>query len=384
MDFSKKRHLYKKEKYNLPKIMKNNKKIFTGSGGSNNITILHNDIAIKVIPEFTKHPLEKTKRNNDQKEVDHYILFTKELLLSNISPHIVGYYSHYRLFDVNPIFPKKCLSLSEKLLISPKKVDNIVNNLCRMKEQYKNKVIMPRATILILENCNTTIEKEIEKIIATKNKNKYKIVSEFIHRTIFQFLYTMAVIQKMYPNFIHNDMFLRNILGINEFSFNENDCIEYIWNNKSFYLPANGFYLKINDFGYALNPPKITSTLLQDIKSNPSANMEYKDQKRDIYTFLYDYYDGGNLGHKSAMNMISNKSPDIKKYIRKQFNKYIDVSIIDKIQKYNRDKLNWIWNIGNVSILQKSVQLPFEYLNNDTFNKYKNKNNCNVVQTFSL
>lgn len=384
MDFIKKRHLYKKEKYNLPKIMKDNKKIFTGSGGSNNITILYKELAIKVIPEYTKQLLEKTKRNNDQKEIDHYILFTNELILPNITPHIVGYYSHYKLFDVDSIFPKKCMSVSEKLLIHPDKIDWVINNLCRMKQQYKDKVIMSRANILILENCNTTIEKEIKKIINTKNKNKYKLLAEFIDRTVFQFMYTMAQIQKMYPRFIHNDMFLRNILGVNDNSFDVNDCVEYIWNNESYYLPANGFYLKINDFGYSLNPPKIVSTLVQEIKSEPSRNMEIYDPKRDIYTFLYDYYNGANFGHPSVMFMINNASTEIKKKIRKQFSKYIDVSTVDKIQKHNKSQLDWIWSIGNIKILQDCVDLPADYFKDTTFNKYKSKKNCNIVHTFTL
>lgn len=383
MDFYKKKQFYKKEKYNLPKIIKSNKQIFSGSGGSHNIIIIHNDIAIKIIPEVNKHPLEKTKRDNDQKEIKYYILFTNELILQDITPHIVGYYSHYKLFDIEPIFPKKCLTISQKLLLSLKKIDYVKETVCRMKEEYENKIIMSRADILILEKCDATISKETYNIINTKNKNKYKLLVEFIHRTIFQFMYSMACIQKKYPHFIHNDMFLRNILGVYETEFNDNDCVEYIWNNESYYLPANGFYLKINDFGYSLNPPKIVSTVLTDIKFNPLGSMwEYDDQKRDIYTFLYDYYDGANLGNSSIMNIIGNKSYKIKKFIRKQFAKYINVQLIDKIHKNSRYLLHWIWNIKNIKLLQDSILLPHQYFSKNIFKRYKAKKNWNVVKTF--
>jgi len=377
MEFIKKKLLYKKEKYNLPKIIQNNKQIFFGSGGSHNVTIIHNDIAIKIIPEFNKHPLEKIKRNNDQQEINHYVLFTKEFILPNITPHIVGYFSHYKIYDIQTIFPKKCKNMSEILLLSPKKIDKANINLCKMKKEYHNKIILPRADLLILEKCDQTIEMVVMKIINNKQK-----LGDFIDRTIFQFMYTMACIQKKYPKFIHNDLFLRNILGVLENQYEDNECVEYIWDNISYYLPANGFYLKINDFGYSLNPPKIISTLKKDIEFNPLGNMEYDDPKRDIFTFLYDYYDGANLGHPSTMRMI--KSLATKKYIRKQFSKYINVAIIDQIHKYNRDKIAWMWNIGHIKLLQDTVLLPHKYFSKGVFNKYTKRDHCRIVKTFSL
>jgi len=384
MDFASKKHLYKKEKFNLPRIIKKNKNIFFGSGGSDNITIVHNDIAIKVIPEFNKHPI-CSKFNQDQKEIEHYILFTKDFILKNITPHIVGYYSHYKLYDIDPLFPKKCMNQNDMLLIDPKKLDKTLDKLCYLKKLRNNDTLSYKADILILEKCSDTIEKEIKNILNLQNKDKYVILSNFIHRTIFQFMYTMACIQKKYPKFIHNDMFLRNILGVNETEFSDNDYVEYIYNNKSYYLPANGFYLKINDFGTSLNPPKIVSTLLDDIKFDPSRSMAIDDPKRDIYTFLYDYYNGQNLGHSSVMKLINNKSNNTKKYIRKQFAKYIDVTIIDKIHKHNERLLNRTWNIKDIKILQDSVKLPNSYFKNDIFKKYEYINDeYNIVKTFSL
>lgn len=381
MEFSSKFKTYKIEKYNLPKLIKNHKNIFFGSGGSNNIILLHQNIVIKIIPEFKKPHNFKKKPNNDQTEVKFFKFFTDNFIFTDITPHIVGYYDHYKLLNISKIFPNKCLSVDKYLLTDPKKIDKVTNSLCRLKKVYDFKLLSSSADILILENCNTNIEKEINTIL--HSSDKYPKLFDFLDRSIFQFLFTMAQIQQKYPRFIHNDLFLRNILGVNEIRYSDNAYVEYIFDNKSYYFPANGFYLKINDFGYSLNPPYIVSTLIKDVTHDPIGNMEMDDPKRDIYTFFYDYYDGANLGHPSVMYMLKKKSNDVKRKVRRYFNKFIDVKLIDRINKLRRNEIRWMWNIKYSKLLQNCILLARQYFQKGIFDKYSKKDdNYIIVKTF--
>src|SRR6185503_20481434 len=118
MDFNIKEKKYKKTKYNLQKIITGDN-IFLGSGGRSNVVIIHNDIVLKIIPEFKKKSNMKKKPNNDQTEIKFYKFFTKEFLKTNITPHIVGIYDNYKSLDIKSIFPGKCLNKSELLLAKP-------------------------------------------------------------------------------------------------------------------------------------------------------------------------------------------------------------------------------------------------------------------------
>jgi hypothetical protein len=383
MNFTEQYKIHKSTKYDIPKIIKNNKNIFFGSGGSSNIIILHKNTAIKIIPTFTTSKNQKYPRNNDIKEIEFYKFFTKEFLLKNITPHFVGYYSNYKLIDISKIFPKKCILISEKLFMDPKKINTIEDKLCKLKYEHKFGEIKPTADIVILEKCDHTIEQSINNII--KKHDYIDELKYFINRTIFQFIYSMACLQKLYPKFIHNDLFLRNVLGTIEDKYTNDDYVEYIFNNKSYYLPANGFYLKINDFGFSLNPPYIISTLLEDVKSWPiSINMAYDDPKRDIFTFLYDFYDGANHGANSMMTLLKKKSDTTRKIIRKEFKKYIDVTTIDKIQKKNKILLNHQWNIKHIDVLQNCVKYADEYFDDNIFDKFAKKPNNKIIKTFSI
>ena len=65
-----------------------------GSGGSDNLIVLDDDVAIKIIPKKIDHLLIKQK-NNDWMEAEFYKKFTEEFIKTNKTPHIVGLYKRY-------------------------------------------------------------------------------------------------------------------------------------------------------------------------------------------------------------------------------------------------------------------------------------------------
>ena len=304
--------------------------------------------------------------------------------MTNITPHIVGMFESTKIYDISKMFPK--CKTDELFFIAEKNINKTEKMLCKLKKYHDHKKLLNKADLLVLEKCTTSIDKEAKLIIESKmsGKNKLRSLQKFVNRTIFQFMYTMASIHKLYPNFIHNDMFLRNILAINENKYNDNDYVEYIFDNKHYYLEANGIYIKINDFGFSLNPPYITSTLVEQINDFPLGNMEINNKLRDTYTFLYDYYDGQNFGCSSVMSLLKKKS-SFKTKIRNIFKKYLDVQTIDKIHKINRNKLGNAWNIGDSKILKNTVKLPHKYFLDGKFNKYMGlPKDANIIMTYQV
>lgn len=376
----------KHRKQDLKEFIKENN-IFFGSGGSENIIIkVDEQKVIKIIPNFKKDPNSKELFDNDKKEIEFYKFFYQHFIKKNITPHIVGYYDNYTLLNITKIFPKKCMTIEQKLLTKPEKINNVVDKLCQLKNLHDYHLINDTADIIVLENCPNTIAREIYSILASKNKNKYEHLKDFLDRIIFQLIYTLTSIQHSYPTFIHNDLFLRNILGKNEDKYSDNEYVEYIYNNVSYYLPANGFYLKINDFGYSLLPPIIMSKVYyKNLVFNPTKEMVYDDNLRDIYTFLYDLYNGENFGHPSVMAMIGNVSQKIIDDMRNYFSKYLNINIIDKIIKNNKQLLDRQWNIKFIPILRKTVMEPKKYFEKGKFKQYKYlPNDAVIVKTFQI
>lgn len=390
MNFDKEYKDYKKHKKNRRQNIYNLLKegnVFFGSGGSENLIVkLNNESVLKIIPIFEKNPNWKEKLDNDEKEIEFYKFFTVRFIIPNITPHIVGYFDNYKLLSISKIFPKKCLTIDEKLLIKPNKLNYVNERLCELKNMYNFGLMKNTADVIVLENCPITVEKIIITILSQKSKIKYDDLKIFLDRIIFQLIYTLTAIQHYYPTFIHNDLFLRNILGKNEIEYNDNDYVEYRYDGESYFLEANGFYLRINDFGYSLMPPIIMSkTLYQKVKFDPLGNMSYDDNLKDVFTFLYDLYNGQNLGHMSVMSFISNEKNQVKKEIRNLFKKYIDVNTIDKITKYNKRLLDTQWNIKHTPLLRKTIMEPKMYFKKGIFNKYKKlPKDSNIVKVYQV
>jgi hypothetical protein len=104
----------------------------------------------------------------------------------------------------------------------------------------------------------------------------------------------------------------------------------------TFDLPANGLYVKINDFG--MN--QISASFLK----NHSMNYKIVDNPyRDYFSILYDVYNGANFGGISLMYWIQNKKKQ--KKIDTYFNHFMDIQQIKTIIKNeHKERLDWDWN----------------------------------------
>lgn len=367
------------------------KSVTLGSGGSSNIIILRPEYVIKVIPD-KKNFLLKVKPNNDYLETEIYKKLTQDYLITDKTPHIVGLYKKYILEDIKIALPHKCLTLDERIMTPFHKRDNLYERLCDVKKSFEEKQIDKKATIIILENCPTTIQEQLQYLLGKKQKLGEKInhFNQFIKRVLFQFMVTLGKIQLDYPNFIHNDLFLRNVLAVKILDYESIDYVEYNHLGKKYYLPANGIYIKINDFGYSLNLLEQNSTLENEIKQTSNNSFEIKNPLRDVYTFLFDLYDGPGMGAQSVKTIISNQIKDTKQKnlfmsnFRKQIGMFFNYKQIDKIHTINIGSLDWLWNISESKILMSTVKKPNDYFKLNLFKNFMVlPDNCRVVKIYN-
>ena len=115
-----------------------------------------------------------------------------------------------------------------------------------------------------------------------KNYKRFRLIDWKVF--FFQVLSTLAVIQKKYPAFRHNDLKANNILVHR--IYNKMSRFRYVVNGSKYILPNIGYQLKIWDFDFACIPgivdnAKVNANWTSDINVSPKQNRYY-----DMHYFL--------------------------------------------------------------------------------------------------
>ena len=285
--------------------------VFFGSGGSDSIIVLTKDKKAYKFYPYTFYSLSKNinknlenQKENSDNEINIGKNLTKNIVDKNISPHFVKFYGFGNCSNIYKLF-KKC----------PKFIDFITKKTTPLCEDYLKgypiKKYDSEYTVVHMEYCDYSSGKFIEDVSKMKiDKIKYHLDIFF-----FQIFYTLLSTRKIYPFFYHRDFFMRNILGIEQEP--ANNYYRYHYNKKIFDVPVSKFMPKINDFGMTNLNEKYSDTTLT------------KTHNADFFNILYDVYDGGNLGAKSLSELLKKNKTKLD-FIKKYFNKFFNVKMIDK------------------------------------------------------
>lgn len=376
----------------------NIERIMFGSGGSNNIIIAVSDInnnnyklILKVMPTVTE-------QDANQMEIKFYELFTENYILTNRTPHIVGIYHHIICTDfdnfIKNIMPEKTICPTyESRLLENITLTQVQDILCSLMELYNYKIIKDEFNIIMLERCHTSLTQILYEYFSEMKICTFEtehIVDDFIHdfrRIFFQIIFTLSIIKQDHPGFLHGDFFMRNILVNLETKNNSNDYIAYHYKNKIFYLSANGFYAKINDFDRTIMANELQTKLYDP--NDPNNNLIHYNpynSKTDLFNFFHDIYDGQNLGTNSIKSLIDEMHISYKKIqpIIDFLASFFKVDVIDRINKTNRELLDITWNIDNITILENILRTPEEYLMGDFFVGFQNlPQNINIRRHYN-
>jgi len=363
-------------------------RIFVGSGGSSSVVLSVSGpnsvpVIVKVIPKelfiVTPHWY------HPKLEIKFYQFLTKKFILTNRTPHIVGIYNHQTCNDLHKFLTRispqklKCPSYEDQL---QRKITqaNYEIALCDLLLKTQMKLFDPKFDIMFLEFCDETLDRALQwhmhQILVAKKKFWEMTLKDFtsdLNRILFQLIFTLGVIQLDYPGFLHGDLFIRNVLINTDAHYKESDWIAYHYDSKTFYLPANGSYAKINDFGDSILG-QITGSYSTPLDKSWNAFYHKNpfNNKTDIFNLLHDIYDGQETGSHSLMGLARIlKLPKFKiRPVRNLLKKYININIIDRINKNNRMLLDDTWHIDKLPLLEQTVKTPHDYLKSNLFDQF--------------
>lgn len=351
-----------------------------GLGGSSAIFLTlngKNKLFIKIIP-VEKFINMKIRPNYYYYEVKILQFLTRKYLLNSRTPHIAILYNfqfNSNLTDIVEyiINKKKCLTLDEKLT-SVKKQSFFAVTMCNLLEKIKYNIIANNYYTMFIEYCNYNLSSflhtEMTKLVKSGNTD---FMCYRLDKIMFEIIFTLAIIQKDYDGFIHGDLFCRNVMILISNKKQNNNYIEYNYGYKKFYIPDDGFITKIIDFGKSIIANKLVDNTYNLFKKyNDYYKFNPFNHKVDIYNLLHDIYDGENLNNNSLMYYKNILKISSKKFqpIRNTLFKFINLNIIDKINKNNRILLNSLWNIDSVKIIEKCVKTPHDYIMSNTFDRF--------------
>ena len=206
-----------------------------------------------------------------------------------------------------------------------------------------------------MEKCDESLADRLGKIM----RKDWDTIESFLNITLFQIFYSIEAIKSIYPHFIHRDLFIRNVL-MKKVKHIANSYIRYKYNNYVYDVPASNVYVKINDFGICFVNKEILERFGID-------RGYYKNEYQDYWNILYDIYDGGNLGGKSAKHVIETDKGE-NRQLRKlngYFSQFMNIKNIEKIiTNDKKNALDWEWgNTLDSDVVDfLGVKTPDEYM----------------------
>ena len=208
-------------------------------------------------------------------------------VINNQTPHIV-----LPILTFNTAL-KPFTQLSKGDIVNNKKYENFL-------ERYDKNEYYDDVSILISEWANSgDLLDYFRASINQMTTKSWRII-------FFQIISVLAVIQKKYPSFRHNDLKANNIL-LQKISIKDNPLFKYKINNKEFYVPNIGFQIKIWDFDFACIPGIVdnkkvtanwTNKINVDCKKNQYYDLHYFFNTLTKKGFIPNFWKDPNIDNK--------------------------------------------------------------------------------------
>ena len=277
-------------------------------------------------------------------------MITKNIIDKNISNHFVKYIGSNNCTNAKSLFIKCPKSYVEFLKLEEEQKTKMCTMFFR---GHPDKKLNNKYKVVEIEYCDYPCADFIKDVSKLPPFEMEKYLDIFF----FQIIYTIMSVQKIYPYFTHNDLFMRNILGRRE--KDNGNYYTYKFNDNTYYIPQKKFYPKINDFG------------LTNLNEEHKDIRLYKSEYKDIYNIIFDVYNGGNLGSTSLSELCKDE-PDKLKFLKMYFSNYFNVDSIDNYKKNSKKQMDWDWNNVLDKEFLESIEMknPIDLLNEYFYNAF--------------
>lgn len=261
----------------------------TGGSISSNFLVQFTDFnfpvfIIKVAPiEYGVWNKKKVVINNSALvEVEILKLLNKEILKNKLTPCLPALLGAQECSDIDKIIKGKCKKITR---LPQDFMDTINVQMCYLQELYGRQLISPRFQLSAIEYGGIPVAQFIQMDTLPQNDKDY-----FMICFIFQIVFTLAVIQKKFPSFRHNDLSnANNILIRNVMDKQDKKTFdEYIVKNKVYPL-SRAFQFVMIDFGLSSIKGKMASPNYAIVKNGPRFGTlltENRNQKSDLHEFI--------------------------------------------------------------------------------------------------
>jgi hypothetical protein len=209
-------------------------KLVFGDGGSTAIILIKDKYAYKIFTlySFSDNPNKKKNRKimnkNTINEMMIYMLLTIKIINEKISNHIVKCYELFECDNAEKIFNKCGKSYVDFI----KTEDNKKLKLCyQYFSNYPNKKLEKNYKAIKMEYCDYSCAEFISDI----SQMPSIMIEKYLDVFFFQMLHTLLSIQSVFPSFNHNDLFIRNIIGLKEKDNGNYYCYRYL--EHKYYVP---------------------------------------------------------------------------------------------------------------------------------------------------
>jgi serine/threonine protein kinase len=295
--------------------------------------------AVKVVA----YPLEKgysdiDNRTRPENAELHILKVLSQFVITNQTPHIVLPLATFNSY-IEPF-----IGLKTNNIVSNKKYDNFV-------DKYNKNELHETVSILMSEWANGgDLLEHLRNDLQNIDLKEWRVM-------LFQILSVLAVIQKKYPGFRHNDMKANNILLQKIDDEVQGNFFRYQIGNAEFFVPNIGYQIKLWDFDFAC---------INGVVENAKVNSEWTNQI-NISNRQNKYYD-------ICFFITSIQKPGFIQKFREQVNPQV-LQFLDSIVPQELAKSKIINERGRL-LYDLEYTTPEEIiLNHPFFNKFRIKDN---------
>lgn len=281
-------------------------------------------------------------------------LLNQEILKKRLTPCIPLLMGTQECNDISKVLTKDCKKFD---LENP--MSNIHLEMCLLQEELNRQLISPKFQVSAIEYAGVPCYIPFQDETIPVNDRDYYVIC-----LLFQVVFTLAVIQRKFPNFRHNDLSnASNILLRNSSKEDQRTFDEYIVNNKVYPL-SRAYQFVIIDYGLSSIKDKAPRNY-EIVKSGPRFGAlltENRNQKRDLFDFINSIFRFYRVFSERSIQTTSEKLLD-------DIDKCEFGNEKNRVKSYVLEK----WELPESNPIYKPLKTPEQFLRKFPWDKYIDK-----------
>lgn len=230
-------------------------------------------------PELYNRASKKSLSHVDT-EIMILKILLKNIILKGVSPCIIELVYEKRCSNITySVKRKKCDVVAQRQHNTP--YENVTQLLCSYSDLVTRGLALDKCAFIVLEKCDITLDEYLRKTVNTP-------MSITLFRSLlFQIIYTIYAINKIYPGFRHYDLHTENVMlkidYDHKFHTKNPKYMQFEFEGKTRHVPYFGIIVKIIDFGFSQIPEEgIISVATDDL-----VNMFYRSKNDLLFLFYW-------------------------------------------------------------------------------------------------